>query len=79
MPFADIAIEMVEKGLGMTFLFGHKWRYDAEFAQLIPLYNAQDRPVSRRVWMMLSDRCFQNPDIADFVGLVEAFFQAEQT
>lgn len=78
-PFADIAIEMVEKGLGMTFLFGNKWRFDASFAQLIPLYDPQGNPVGRRVWMMLSDRCFQNPDIADFVGLVEAFFQKEES
>lgn len=74
-PFADIAIEMVEKGLGITTLFGDKWRIDPSKAQLIQAYDAQGSPVSRRVWMMLSDRCFEDPDIADFVSLVEAFFQ----
>lgn len=73
-PFADIAIEMVEKGLGITTLFGDKWRCDPKTTQLIQVYDAQGEPVSRRVWMMLSDRCFQNPDIADFVSLVEEFF-----
>ena len=73
-PFADIAIEMVEKGLGITFLFGDKWRCDPNTTQLIQVYDAQGEPVSRRVWMMMSDRCFQNPDMADFVSLVEEFF-----
>lgn len=77
-PFADIAIEMVEKGLGITFLFGHKWRFDQEAAQMIPLYDTHGAPVSRRVWLMLSDRCFQNPDIADFVELVEKFFRVDE-
>lgn len=74
-PFADIAIEMVEKGLGITTLFGDKWRCDPNTTQLIQAYDPGGTPVSRRVWMMLSDRCFQNPDMADFVCLVEEFFQ----
>lgn len=77
-PFADIAIEMVEKGLGITTLFGDKWRIDPAKAQLIQAYDAQGSPVSRRVWMMLSDRCFEDPDIADFVSLVEEFFQVNR-
>lgn len=74
-PFADIAIEMVEKGLGITFLFGDKWLRDSQKTQLIPVYDNAGSPVGRSVWMMLSDRCFQNPDIADFVSLVERYFQ----
>ena len=66
--------KLVEKGLGITTLFGDKWRCDPKTTQLIQVYDAQGEPVSRRVWMMLSDRCFQNPDIADFVSLVEEFF-----
>ena len=77
-PFADIAIEMVEKGLGITTLFGDKWRIDPAKAQLIQAFDAQGSPVSRRVWMMLSDRCFEDPDIADFVSLVEEFFQVNR-
>lgn len=73
-PFADIAIEMVEKGLGITTLFGDKWRIDPEKAQLIQTYDEQGNKVSRKVWMMLSDRCFQNPDISDFVSLIEEYF-----
>lgn len=74
-PFADIAIEMVEKGLGITFLFGDKWLRDSQKTQLIPVYDNAGSTVGRSVWMMLSDRCFQNPDIADFVSLVERYFQ----
>lgn len=74
-PFADIAIEMVEKGLGITFLFGDKWRIDRDVTQLIQVYDHSSGQVGRSVWMMLSDRCFQDPDIADFVTLVESHFQ----
>ncbi len=77
-PFADIAIEMVEKGLGITTLYGNKWRIDSAKAQLIQAYDLQGNPVRRKVWMMLSDRCFQNPDIADFVELVEKFFRVDE-
>ena len=77
-PFADIAIEMVEKGLGITTLFGDKWRVDQAKAQFIQAFDAQGSPVSRWVWMMLSDRCFEDPDIADFVSLVEEFFQVNR-
>ena len=77
-PFADIAIEMVEKGLGVTTLFGSKWRIDPEKAQLIQACDPQGLPVHRKIWMMLSDRCFQNPDIADFVELVEKFFREKE-
>lgn len=76
-PFADIAIEMVEKGLGITFLFGNRWRVNPEETQLIPVYDRSGNPVGRSVWMMLSDRCFQDPDIADFVTLLESHFQVE--
>lgn len=74
-PFADIAIEMVEKGLGVTTLFGNKWRIDPKKAQLIQAFDEAGNPVRRKIWMMISDRCFQNPDIADFISLVESFFQ----
>lgn len=74
-PFADIAIEMVEKGLGVTTLYGNKWRIDFQKAQLIQAFDAGEKPVSRKIWMMLSDRCFRDPDIADFVSLVEELFQ----
>lgn len=77
-PFADIAIEMVEKGLGITTLYGNKWRIDQTKAQLIPAYDPQGMPVRRMIWMMLSDRCFQDPDIADFVELVENIFLADE-
>lgn len=73
-PFSDIAIEMVENGLGVTFLFGRDWPVDLEKAQLIPLYDQKDNPVTRRVWMMLSDRCFHSQDIMDFVSLVEELY-----
>lgn len=77
-PFADIAIEMVEKGLGVTTLFGDKWHIDPEKVQMIQAFDEQGNKVSRRVWMMLSDRCFRDPDISDFVSMAEEFFDVNK-
>ena len=57
-PHSDIAIEMVENGLGITFLFGDKWRVQKEHVQLIPLYDQKDQPITRKVWMMFSEKCY---------------------
>lgn len=73
-PYADIAIEMVENGLGVTFLFGDKWRICSDHVQLIPIYDQSGEPITRRVWMMASEKCFRSQDIMDFVTLVEEHY-----
>lgn len=73
-PYADIAIEMVEKGIGVTFVFGSSWKIDEEKLQRIPVYDTKGELVSRKVWMMVSDRCFQNGDIMDFISFVEGYY-----
>lgn len=40
-PYSDIAIEMVENGLGICFLFGSDWPFDRSRFQLIPIYNKE--------------------------------------
>lgn len=70
----DIAIEMVENGLGICFLFGSDWAFDRSRFQLIPIYNKEQEPVSRRVWMMLSDSCYRNQDIMDFISFTEEYY-----
>lgn len=75
-PYADIAIEMVENGLGVTFVFGDKWKVNEEKAQKLLVYDSAGEPVSRSVWMMVGDECFQSPEIMDFVSFVEAYYQA---
>lgn len=73
-PFSEIAIEMVEHGLGITFLFGTDWKVDKEKISLIPVYNRQKEQVSRKVWMMLSDQCYEFQEIMDFVTFVEKYY-----
>lgn len=73
-PYSDIAIEMVENGLGICFLFGSGWNFDRERFQLIPIYNKEETPVSRKVWMMLSDSCYKSQDIMDFVTFTENYY-----
>lgn len=77
-PHSDIAIEMVENGLGITFLFGDKWRVKSEHVQLIPLYDQNDQPITRRVWMMFSEKCYRSQDIMDFISLVEEYYHVNK-
>lgn len=77
-PNADIAIEMVKNGLGICFLFGTRWKKDNEEIQLIPVYDHADHPVGRNVWMMISERCYKNPDIMDFIGFVENYYKTDE-
>lgn len=74
-PYADIAIEMVENGLGVTFVFGDKWKVNEEKAQKLAVYDNQGKMVNRSVFMMVSDECFQSPEIMDFVSFVEKYYQ----
>lgn len=74
-PYADIAIEMVENGLGTCFVFGENWKINPEKSQMIPIYDRNGNQVSRDVWMMLSEKCFKSPDIMDFVTFVENYYQ----
>lgn len=74
-PYADIAIEMVEKELGIAFLFGTKWKIDSEKLQHLPVYDKSGNPVSRKVWMMLAEHCYKSQDVMDFVTFVEKYYQ----
>ncbi|MGN0205521.1 MAG: LysR family transcriptional regulator [Coprococcus sp.] len=73
-PYSDIAIEMVDKGLGIAFLFGDRWRLNTDRLALLPIYDENDHAISRNVWMMLSERCYKSQDIMDFVSFVEKFY-----
>lgn len=73
-PYTDIAIEMVEKGLGITFAFGDTWNIDEDQLQFIPIYTREDQQVSRKVWMMLSEKCYKSEDVMDFVTFVEKYY-----
>lgn len=75
-PYADIAIEMVENELGVTFVFGDKWKVNEEKAQKLAVYDSAGEPVNRGVFMMVADECFQSPEIMDFVSFVERYYQA---
>ena len=77
-PYADIAIEMVGSGLGVTFVFGTGWKIDEKATKRIPVYDAHDKRVSRKVWMMLSDRCFYNQNIMDFITLIENYYNVNE-
>lgn len=74
-PYADIAIEMVENGLGVTFVFGSGWKVNENILRKIPIFNSNDEPVTRKVWMMIADNCFQSQDMMDFITLVEELYQ----
>ncbi len=74
-PYSDIAIEMVEHGLGICFLFGADWRINDEQVQRIPIYDKEGKPVLRAVWLMWSERCDRNPEMLEFVHFLEKHFK----
>ncbi len=76
-PYAEIAIEMVENGLGASFLFGTDWKWNRDKIQMIPILDDDGRPITRSVWMMITDRCFKSPSITDFVTFAEKFYQID--
>ncbi len=73
-PYADIAIEMVEQGLGVTFVFGAGWKVDETRLQKLPVYDSNGEVVSRNVWMMINDGCMQKESIMDFISFVEKYY-----
>lgn len=73
-PYFDIAIEMAENGLGICFVFGDDWKIDEEKLQLIPAYDRDGNPVSRKVSMLISDRCYKSEGISDFIRFVENYY-----
>lgn len=76
-PFFDIAIEMVDKGLGVCFVFGSDWQINEERLQMIPILDRHQQQLTRRVWMMIDERCFKNQDIMDFVTYVEKYYHLD--
>ena len=46
--------------------------------QLIPLYDQNDQPITRRVWMMYSEKCYKSQDIMDFISLVEEYYHVNK-
>ena len=48
-PYADIAIEMVESGLRAMFVFGSRWEVNEEKLQKMPVYDRKGEAVSRNV------------------------------
>lgn len=78
-PYSDIAIEMVERGLGICFLFGADWRVNTDAVQCIPVYDKHDLPVSRKVWLMWSEQCYKSAPIMHFIEYVQKFYQGKSS
>lgn len=77
-PYHDIAIQMVENGLGITLIFGDNWDLDVEKTQLIPLYDSNERQVERPVKMLMSGNCFLSTAITEFIGTVEDYYRVNR-
>lgn len=50
----------------------------SEHVQLIPLYDKNDQSITRRVWMMFSEKCYRSQDIMDFISLVEEYYHVNK-
>lgn len=76
-PYAEIAIEMVENGLGVCCMFGDAWRIDESKVQRIPLYMDSGEPISRNVWMMVPEYSFRKDEIVKFVKFAQNFYKID--
>lgn len=75
-PYPDIAIEMAENGLGACLVFGDTWRFNRNKIEVIPIYDDDDgQPISRSVWLMLTDQCFKSQNMLNFVTYAEKYYQ----
>lgn len=73
-PYSDIVIEMAENGLGIGFLFGAAWKINEEKLQLMRVYDRDGQTVKRKVWMMVSDYCYQSRDVKEFIEFVKQYY-----
>ncbi len=74
-PYSDISIEMVESNLGISFIFGTGWRYNIDKIDMIAILDDDGKPISRSVYMMVSDRCFNSPEIKNFVTFAKKYYE----
>lgn len=77
-PYHDIAIQMVDNGLGISMLFGDNWDIDIEKTQLMPIYDNNGRYIERPVKMMIAEHCFASSAITEFIGTVEDYYKVNQ-
>lgn len=73
-PYSDIVIEMAENGLGIGFLFGADWKINEEKLQLMRVYDRDGQTVKRKVWMMVSDYCYQSKDVKEFIEFIKQYY-----
>lgn len=73
-PYAEIAIEMVEHELGSCFLFGNQWQYNASKIDAIPITNDRCTPISRNVWMMFSEHAQQQEGLNAFIQFIQSYY-----
>lgn len=76
-PYADIAIEMVEKGLGVTFVFGDGWKVDSQKVQRLSIHDGKGHSVNRNVWLMLSDHCQNSEDKMEFADFIRNYYKVQ--
>lgn len=74
-PYPDIALEMVESGLGICFLFGTSWRIDETKIQKIPAFDRQGNPISRRVWLMWPENHYQSEEFTELIEFIQTYFR----
>ena len=78
-PYSEIAIEMVEKGLGICFLFGADWHVNIDAVQKIPIFDRQERPITRSVWLMWTEQCYREAAMIEWLHFVEGYYGVDET
>lgn len=75
----ELAISMVESGLGCTALFGKGWKYDANKVKALKIYDGNKKPVTRNIWLMWNNKHSQNPKIQTFLNFIINYYNHEKS
>lgn len=71
----ELAISMVESGLGCTPLFGSKWNFAEDKVELIKLYNGKKQPVTRNIWLMWNSEHCKSSKVKDMLQFVVDYYK----
>lgn len=75
----ELAISMVESGLGCTVLFGKGWKYDTDKVDAVQIYDEKHKPVTRNIWLMWNSKHLKNAKKQAFLNFITNYYGHEKS
>ena len=70
----ELAISMVESGLGCTAVFGQGWKFDENKIDVIKLYDEKHKPVTRNIWLMWNAKHIKSTKVQNFLDFIREYY-----